>query len=525
MDYDYITSDGESFGNDISRATSHQGVLDRIAKEEAEREQQWAANADFKAEHNSEVARHELETQTNRWLELIKDGTEAVAGRNYNATIAIYTELLNFKFHSTSGHKMAVAFVNAREKVLREDFPLYRHRLAIAYASRGFYQWEYKEKNIDKALDDYKQAVDILGPNGGPPGWMDDESLETIVHPDFQPGSELTARITLAIASIDYEWTYYLLQEKLGTMPIAMALLAELFYREGRIVPRNTAKANALLQESGVAENPKLAWAKELWSKNPPTAKTRNKPVENIPALDFLNEWSGKSGWGNSGNAPSSGQRQTGGNTSYSPSSGTSGQTTGASGNTGTVTTDSGNTFARAEDKKHGLMGYGIQIVVALIAGAILGGVAGRLLKWLPLIGPFIKPVGALVGTIIGFVIGSPHTGSPAYQNYQSKKTLNKIILIVLLVLTVVPQFQSGWRTLVNRFRPKTAVEKTTTAPTATVTADALNMRAEPAGSAALVKTLKKGDTLTVTGSTTEDGWVPVEHDGATGYVSGQYIE
>ena len=40
MDYDYITSDGESFGNDISRATSHQGVLDRIAKEEAEREQQ-----------------------------------------------------------------------------------------------------------------------------------------------------------------------------------------------------------------------------------------------------------------------------------------------------------------------------------------------------------------------------------------------------------------------------------------------------------------------------------------------------
>jgi hypothetical protein len=71
----------------------------------------------------------------------------------------------------------------------------------------------------------------------------------------------------------------------------------------------------------------------------------------------------------------------------------------------------------------------------------------------------------------------------------------------------------------------KTAVESTTAAvPTATVTAEALNMRAEPAGNAALVKTLKKGDILTVTGETAK-GWTPVEHDGAKGYVSAQYIE
>jgi uncharacterized protein YgiM (DUF1202 family) len=59
--------------------------------------------------------------------------------------------------------------------------------------------------------------------------------------------------------------------------------------------------------------------------------------------------------------------------------------------------------------------------------------------------------------------------------------------------------------------------------PTATVTSDALNMRSEPSANGALVKTLKKGDTLFVTGEIAS-GWVPVEYEGAQGYVSGQYI-
>jgi hypothetical protein len=58
----------------------------------------------------------------------------------------------------------------------------------------------------------------------------------------------------------------------------------------------------------------------------------------------------------------------------------------------------------------------------------------------------------------------------------------------------------------------------------ATVTSVALNMRTEPSANGALIKTLKKGDTLTVTGETA-NGWTPVEHDGAKGYVSAQYIE
>jgi hypothetical protein len=59
---------------------------------------------------------------------------------------------------------------------------------------------------------------------------------------------------------------------------------------------------------------------------------------------------------------------------------------------------------------------------------------------------------------------------------------------------------------------------------TATVIPDVLNMRSEPSTSGAVVKALKKGDILTVTGETA-NGWTPVEHDGAKGYVSAQYIE
>jgi hypothetical protein len=58
---------------------------------------------------------------------------------------------------------------------------------------------------------------------------------------------------------------------------------------------------------------------------------------------------------------------------------------------------------------------------------------------------------------------------------------------------------------------------------TATVTSDSLNMRSAPSTSGNIIKTLSKGDTLTVTGST-ENGWVPVTHGNDTGYVSADLI-
>jgi len=59
---------------------------------------------------------------------------------------------------------------------------------------------------------------------------------------------------------------------------------------------------------------------------------------------------------------------------------------------------------------------------------------------------------------------------------------------------------------------------------TVTVTSDALNLRAQASGSADIVKTLKKGDKLTVTGKA-ENGWLPVRHDGSSGWVSGEYVK
>jgi len=60
-------------------------------------------------------------------------------------------------------------------------------------------------------------------------------------------------------------------------------------------------------------------------------------------------------------------------------------------------------------------------------------------------------------------------------------------------------------------------------AVTVTVTADSLNLRAEGSGSAEIVKVLKKGDVLTVTGDAV-NGWLPVQHNGASGFVGQQYV-
>jgi uncharacterized membrane protein YeaQ/YmgE (transglycosylase-associated protein family) len=62
-----------------------------------------------------------------------------------------------------------------------------------------------------------------------------------------------------------------------------------------------------------------------------------------------------------------------------------------------------------------------------------------------------------------------------------------------------------------------------TTKTTATVTSDVLNFRTGPSASHDIIKTLKKGDTLTVTGAA-ENGWVPVKHGKDKGYVSAELI-
>jgi uncharacterized protein YraI len=59
---------------------------------------------------------------------------------------------------------------------------------------------------------------------------------------------------------------------------------------------------------------------------------------------------------------------------------------------------------------------------------------------------------------------------------------------------------------------------------TATVTVNALNFRSGPGINNNILKTIKKGDVLTVTGNT-KNGWLPVEHQGTKGYVSGEMVD
>jgi len=71
---------------------------------------------------------------------------------------------------------------------------------------------------------------------------------------------------------------------------------------------------------------------------------------------------------------------------------------------------------------------------------------------------------------------------------------------------------------------PQTATAETSTqVQTVTVTPDALNLRADASGTSDVVKILRKGDTLIVTGVAVS-GWLPVEHNGSRGWVGEQLV-
>jgi hypothetical protein len=58
---------------------------------------------------------------------------------------------------------------------------------------------------------------------------------------------------------------------------------------------------------------------------------------------------------------------------------------------------------------------------------------------------------------------------------------------------------------------------------TATVISDGLNFRSGPSTQSSVIKTLWKGDTVSVTGEA-RNGWLPVEHRGDKGYVSMELV-
>ncbi|MDR1149257.1 MAG: SH3 domain-containing protein [Spirochaetaceae bacterium] len=70
---------------------------------------------------------------------------------------------------------------------------------------------------------------------------------------------------------------------------------------------------------------------------------------------------------------------------------------------------------------------------------------------------------------------------------------------------------------------PVTAPIQTVTQNTARVTTNGLNIRTQPSAGSSIVKTIRRGNILSITGES-RDGWLPVEHNGDRGWVNAKYI-
>jgi uncharacterized protein YgiM (DUF1202 family) len=95
-----------------------------------------------------------------------------------------------------------------------------------------------------------------------------------------------------------------------------------------------------------------------------------------------------------------------------------------------------------------------------------------------------------------------------------------KTFLFILLLALSVPGLLATVGIIPERI---SGISMAGSGTTATVTSDALNFRSGPSTSHDVIKTLKKGDTVTITGKI-ENGWAPVKHGDDTGYVSAELI-
>jgi uncharacterized protein YgiM (DUF1202 family) len=89
------------------------------------------------------------------------------------------------------------------------------------------------------------------------------------------------------------------------------------------------------------------------------------------------------------------------------------------------------------------------------------------------------------------------------------------IIIIIILLAFFIDNMEMG--------KAARVVEQTVPQKIARVTSNALNLRAQPSASSGIVKTLRQGDRLSVTGES-RNGWLPVEHSGSNGWVNAKYI-
>jgi uncharacterized protein YraI/tetratricopeptide (TPR) repeat protein len=112
----------------------------------------------------------------------------------------------------------------------------------------------------------------------------------------------------------------------------------------------------------------------------------------------------------------------------------------------------------------------------------------------------------------------SSYSSSTSTATPQKSGAVKKIIIavVVILVLYNGGKFVMG---LFSKPKPKTATTQTQT----TTTNANVNFRTEPSTNGKIIRQLKQGDTVTLTGET-NGGWTQILHNGDTGWVSTEYL-
>ena len=127
-----------------------------------------------------------------------------------------------------------------------------------------------------------------------------------------------------------------------------------------------------------------------------------------------------------------------------------------------------------------------------------------------------------------------PRPSPPRIRNWwQRRSWFTKLLIIgacIWLISSLFSNIQRSNSTTPTAQRStaqqtstqQTSTQQSATTTTVTVTSSGLNLRAQPSSNARIVKTLRRGDVLTVTGSLSR-GWMPVAHGGDRGWVDPQF--
>ena len=125
---------------------------------------------------------------------------------------------------------------------------------------------------------------------------------------------------------------------------------------------------------------------------------------------------------------------------------------------------------------------------------------------------------GAIGGGIVGYILFSVFIGKRIHVN------LGKIILVVIIASIAISVITTGVIYIMAFFKSHTSVTKAAVITrTATVITDALNMYEEASSDSEVIKTIRRGDTVTVLGET-ENGWANIKHGSDSGYAGAEYL-